>query len=252
MKTSLDQLHRFFADFYSAAATSSLEKLLAATSELLGRPRMGVTLTQRDTLKRLATAGVGSPEARVREYRRYYESKDVLFDRAQRIAPNVLLHRDSIIAWSEFEKSVVYNEFHRPVGIEDIYALAVDEGPVRMVVLSFQNVGEHPIEADEVRAFAELAPHFQTALRLRLRSSAAAGSGLSWSPQALRQAFGLTPSEARVALMLCSGLPTKDIVDQLQLRPDSVRSQLKSVFAKTDTHSQIELVHMLLSTIRAH
>ena len=46
-------------------------------------------------------------------------------------------------------------------------------------------------------------------------------------------------------------MPTKDIGDRLLLKPDSVRSHLKAVFAKTGAHSQVELVHMLLSSTPA-
>jgi DNA-binding CsgD family transcriptional regulator len=57
----------------------------------------------------------------------------------------------------------------------------------------------------------------------------------------------LTPAEARVALLLCAGLPAKRIVKELQLRPSTIHSQVKSIFAKTGASSQVELVRMLLS-----
>jgi DNA-binding CsgD family transcriptional regulator len=251
MQASTDQLHKFFVDFYAAAAANSLHGLLLATSELLNRPRVGVTVAQRETGKRLEASSVGSPDAKIREYIRHHESKDIIFARAQRMAPNRPVPRNAIVAWAELEKSETYNGFHRSAGIEDLWALAIDEGPVRMLVQIYQNVGEHRIEADEVRALSQLVPHFQTALRLSRSPAGGSRPGMPLTAEALQRTYNLTPSEARVALMLCAGLPTKEIVNQLERRPSSVRSQLKSVFAKTDTHSQVELVHMLLSPPKA-
>jgi DNA-binding CsgD family transcriptional regulator len=69
----------------------------------------------------------------------------------------------------------------------------------------------------------------------------------TWTVEGLQQIFGLTFSEARIAVLLAAGIPTTEIADRLHLQTASVRAHLKAVFAKTDTHSQVELVHALLS-----
>lgn len=66
-------------------------------------------------------------------------------------------------------------------------------------------------------------------------------------PQAtiLSAAFGLTPAEARLAALVATGASPEQAAAELQLSRDTVRNQLKAVFAKTDTHRQAELVALL-------
>lgn len=64
-------------------------------------------------------------------------------------------------------------------------------------------------------------------------------------PGALAQAFGLTQAEARVASMLVEGRSVNSIAEKLGVAPNTVRMQLKAVFAKTDTRRQGELIALL-------
>ncbi len=61
----------------------------------------------------------------------------------------------------------------------------------------------------------------------------------------LAQLFGLTRAESRLATILASGYTLKDAADQLCVAESTVRSQLKSIFAKTETNRQSELVRLL-------
>lgn len=63
--------------------------------------------------------------------------------------------------------------------------------------------------------------------------------------QMLREVYGLTPAEARVASHLASGRTLEEVAQRLDVRLETVRSQLKSVFQKTDTRRQAELVALL-------
>lgn len=54
--------------------------------------------------------------------------------------------------------------------------------------------------------------------------------------------FGLTPAEARVALRLAAGDHSSDIAANSQTSVNTVRAQIRSIFAKTGTSSQSELV----------
>jgi len=58
----------------------------------------------------------------------------------------------------------------------------------------------------------------------------------------LRSAFHLTQAEARLASQLASGDPLDTICDRLGIAKETGRNQLKSVFAKTGTSRQAELV----------
>jgi DNA-binding CsgD family transcriptional regulator len=65
--------------------------------------------------------------------------------------------------------------------------------------------------------------------------------------------FDLSPAEARVAQKLVEGGSIEQIAIDNKLSRETVRSQLKSVFAKTATSRQSELVGLLMGTqIRAH
>jgi DNA-binding CsgD family transcriptional regulator len=65
--------------------------------------------------------------------------------------------------------------------------------------------------------------------------------------QMLRDWYDLTPAEARVAMLLASGLRVEEIVERLGTGANTVRTHLKSIFAKTDTRRQGELIRLLLS-----
>jgi DNA-binding CsgD family transcriptional regulator len=61
----------------------------------------------------------------------------------------------------------------------------------------------------------------------------------------IARSFGLSPSEAKVAGLLADGQSTEEIAASLGLSNETIRSHLKSVFAKTGAHRQAELVALL-------
>ncbi|MDE2380534.1 MAG: helix-turn-helix transcriptional regulator [Bradyrhizobium sp.] len=61
----------------------------------------------------------------------------------------------------------------------------------------------------------------------------------------MRTVFDLTEAEARLAARLGSGQALDEIAHELRLSKETVRAQLKSVFAKTNTHRQSELAALL-------
>jgi DNA-binding CsgD family transcriptional regulator len=65
-------------------------------------------------------------------------------------------------------------------------------------------------------------------------------------PPILAKTFGLTPSEAKLACIIARGAPPNIAAQELKISRESARNQLKSIFAKTDTHRQSELVALLL------
>jgi DNA-binding CsgD family transcriptional regulator len=65
------------------------------------------------------------------------------------------------------------------------------------------------------------------------------------SAETVRQVFGLTCAEARLAVLLVRGLELKDIAALNGVAEATIRSQLKSVLAKTGTHRQSQLVALL-------
>ncbi len=63
----------------------------------------------------------------------------------------------------------------------------------------------------------------------------------------LRCLYGLTASEADVAVRIARGADLKEICDELSVSITTVRKHLHHVFDKTDTHRQAELVRLLLT-----
>jgi DNA-binding CsgD family transcriptional regulator len=62
----------------------------------------------------------------------------------------------------------------------------------------------------------------------------------------LAKTFCLTPSEAKLARIIARGAPPDTAARELKISRETARNQLKSVFSKTDTHRQSELVALLL------
>jgi DNA-binding CsgD family transcriptional regulator len=58
--------------------------------------------------------------------------------------------------------------------------------------------------------------------------------------------FGLTPAESRIATLLAEGLSLKEIAAAQGTRHDTVRKQLRSIYQKTSTNRQPELIRLLL------
>ncbi|MGB3538531.1 MAG: hypothetical protein WBA42_10255 [Mesorhizobium sp.] len=62
---------------------------------------------------------------------------------------------------------------------------------------------------------------------------------------AYRTIYGLTPSEAKLAAILAGGGALAEAAETLSITGGTARQRLKSIFTKTDTHRQGELVALL-------
>jgi len=61
---------------------------------------------------------------------------------------------------------------------------------------------------------------------------------------ALACRYDLTPAQAKVSALVFSGNSIASVAQALGVSDNTVRSHLKQIFQKTDTHSQMELVHV--------
>jgi DNA-binding CsgD family transcriptional regulator len=66
-------------------------------------------------------------------------------------------------------------------------------------------------------------------------------------PELLRQAYGLTAAEARVLLAVVGGARLAHYAEGQAVSLETVRSQLKHVFAKTGCARQADLVRLVLN-----
>jgi pimeloyl-ACP methyl ester carboxylesterase/DNA-binding CsgD family transcriptional regulator len=62
----------------------------------------------------------------------------------------------------------------------------------------------------------------------------------------VQEAFGLTAAEVEIVRGITLGLPVKDIAEARGRSPETVRTQVRSILAKSETHSQSELVRVVL------
>jgi DNA-binding CsgD family transcriptional regulator/PAS domain-containing protein len=65
--------------------------------------------------------------------------------------------------------------------------------------------------------------------------------------QALRERYGLTPAQARLAILLAGGASLDEAGTRLGVTIHTVRAHLKQVFAKTGTRRQAALVRLVLT-----
>jgi DNA-binding CsgD family transcriptional regulator len=71
----------------------------------------------------------------------------------------------------------------------------------------------------------------------------------SVSAHVVAELFGLTPAEATLATLLAQGFDLDEAATELDIRRNTARSQLQSIFMKTNANRQSELVRMILSSV---
>ena len=67
--------------------------------------------------------------------------------------------------------------------------------------------------------------------------------------QKLRELFGLTPAEARLALAIFEGLSPSEAAISFGVSPNTARVQLGHIFEKTGTNRQSELVRLMMRAV---
>jgi DNA-binding CsgD family transcriptional regulator len=113
-------------------------------------------------------------------------------------------------------------------GSEPIVVKRRERSPIVLRVLAVPSAARSPfLGARAILTFAPVEPRSRPAVSL------------------LKTAFGLTPAEARVAAALAHGSTLQGVADELGISRETARDQLKSVFLKTDTHRQSQLVALL-------
>lgn len=88
----------------------------------------------------------------------------------------------------------------------------------------------------------DVSPPRRIVALLFLRETCGASGSMA---ETLRQRFGLTPAETRLALALAEGMGLREAAERNGVRLSTARVQLKSIFWKTETHRQAELVALL-------
>ena len=66
----------------------------------------------------------------------------------------------------------------------------------------------------------------------------------------LRRVFHLSVTESQVVLLFIEGYSVKEIAQKHRVESDTIRKQLQSIYKKTSTSRQAELVKLLLNLPR--
>lgn len=111
-----------------------------------------------------------------------------------------------------------------------------------------RRASRRPILVEIVSDSLEVGAGF--AERHRLLSLRDLGKEVALDPALLRKTFGLTRAEAVVAVHLARGQTLRSTAETLGISVETVRNQLRVIFAKTDTHRQPDLVSLMLRMIR--
>jgi DNA-binding CsgD family transcriptional regulator len=85
-------------------------------------------------------------------------------------------------------------------------------------------------------------PESQSAVMLFFSDPEAAAS--LFYPGILQMLYGLSPQEAYLAALLTDGRTLQEAANTLHVSLNTVKTQLKAVFAKTNIHRQTELVRL--------
>jgi DNA-binding CsgD family transcriptional regulator len=127
--------------------------------------------------------------------------------------------------------------------LHDLLWDRVDAGLSKPVVLN--RTRQYPLIANVIRPSSLYANAFADCKAIAILIDLGA---LGSIPEAvLQDAFRLTEAEARLATRLGAGMALEAIADELCLSKETVRFQLKAIFAKTATHRQGELVALISS-----
>ena len=65
----------------------------------------------------------------------------------------------------------------------------------------------------------------------------------------IAEAFALTPAEAKLTRLLAEGCSLTEAATRLGVRRETARTRIKTIFEKTNTHRQAELVRLVLTSV---
>jgi DNA-binding CsgD family transcriptional regulator len=63
----------------------------------------------------------------------------------------------------------------------------------------------------------------------------------------MKSAYGLTQAECRVAQLIAEGCTNEELVDRLQITINTVKTQLRQIYSKTNTRNRARLVKLLMA-----
>jgi DNA-binding CsgD family transcriptional regulator len=119
---------------------------------------------------------------------------------------------------------------HDPIPAQAATLATMDRGPCQVIIL--------PLAASHRFAISFQIPAALVVFRDLWRTPRVLTS-------VLRDLYGLSEAELRVSMAIVDGSGVNRVSEKLRVSRETIRSQLKSVFSKTRTNTQAQLVHLL-------
>jgi DNA-binding CsgD family transcriptional regulator len=217
-------------------ALRALAHALGATAAGLHIERAGVAVTQR---------WVGLEVQFIEPYRAHYWQRDPWARGSRTLHAGEVGVGERLVARPTLEKSAFYNELSRPFEIDDLMAAAVERTPHRQTFVSVVGGLRKRFDGADALALRMLVPHLRRALEIGERLQTFPLDTPPSLEGELCIHFGLTPAEARVALRVGRGLAPKEAAMALGTSWNTVRFQLRCVYAKTRTNGKSELARLV-------
>jgi pimeloyl-ACP methyl ester carboxylesterase/DNA-binding NarL/FixJ family response regulator len=139
----------------------------------------------------------------------------------------------------------------------DIYALPFDRADIEELIAVIARVARQ--QAEKAVTMRLRSQRAESPVILRIMPVTGEGmrplalvlsTELAWPEgfdQTMQEAFGLTDAEIDIVRGITEGKQIRDIAAERRRSAETVRTQLRSILAKTETHSQSELVRVTLN-----
>jgi len=197
--------------------------------------------------------------------------------RKQLLFEGSVVTSDDLVEEGELFESAVYRQIWRPLGIRRMCGGSVfgaTDSHHLPTVVSLHRLDDAPrFTPSDIDIVRRVLAHLSRALGVmyHLRDQAlqlaatrasldrlttgiilfAADGSVEFSNR-LTQAFDLSPAEARVALDTLNGGDVAEMARRLGRSPNTVKTQLHQVFAKTQVRRRTDLLKLILSLAGAH
>jgi DNA-binding CsgD family transcriptional regulator len=153
------------------------------------------------------------------------------------------------VSTSRLHASRAYREYLRPLDIEYtmVVLLPVRDGVTHDLGLTRDRSGR-AFGSNDCDLLNELVPHLTRSFAIRRALAASLAPKLPIAPgptsetERLQQLFSLSPSLARLTLLLFDGFTVRDAAERLGVTEGSARQYLKKIFAKTGARRQPDLI----------
>jgi DNA-binding CsgD family transcriptional regulator len=174
--------------------------------------------------------------AMLTSYKEYWAFHDPVLARATARPGGEIFTLDSLMPREEFAATPVFNEFWRPAefSLDTLGATLLAQDQLSALIC-FSNGAGKAVTADQMHTLKTMLPHLARAVRISRRL------------RRLGRHFGLTSAESALAVEILKGDGRIAAARRCGITCGTAKTHLSSIFEKTGTHRQAELVRVLLA-----